>query len=235
MKGYPIVLTGLADGRCLVVGGGAVAARKAAALAEAGARPLVISPELGSEMEAMATAGLVEPLRRPYREGDLAGATLAIAATGDCEVNRAVSEEARRRAVPVNVVDDPELCTFIVPAVVRRGELTVAISTGGGSPALARRLREALEAVIDPGYGDLLAVFAELRPQIIASFAAAEQAALWRRLLDGEVLACLRTEGVGKARERAQQIVAQAASGNGTPRTAAPGGTATGTDPAGRG
>lgn len=207
MSGYAIVLTGLAGRRCVVVGGGAVAARKVAALVEAGARPVVISPEPGPELEEMAAAGQVEPIRRRYRAGDLAGATLAIAATDDRSVNAAVSDEAQGTGVLVNVVDDPERCTFIVPAVIRRRDLLIAISTGGGSPALARHLRQALEPVADPAYGDLLALLAGLRPRVQQQIAPSGQRPVWDRLLDGELLACLRAEGVEAARERAERIV----------------------------
>lgn len=215
MSGYPIILTGLAGCHSVVVGGGAVAARKAAALVEAGARPVVIGPEIDPALEEMATAGQVEVFRRLYREGDLAGAAIVIAATDDREVNAAVSAEARRWGIPVNVVDDPELCTFTVPAVVRRGDLLVAISTGGGSPALARHLREMLETAVDDAYGDLLAILAELRPRVQREVPLAARPAVWDRLLDGGILACLRTEGVDAARELAWLIVESYAVGIG--------------------
>ncbi len=211
MSGYPIVLVGLAGQRCVVVGGGAVAARKAAGLAEAGARPVVISPELGPEMESLVDLGQVDLLRRPYQVGDLAGAALAIAATDDRAVNGAVAREGRLRGALVNVVDDPELCTFTTPAVVRRGDLLVAISTGGGSPALARHLRETLEAAIDPAYGDLLDLLAALRPRLRQEVPPEAQSGAWERLLGGELLSCLRSEGKEAARERAERLLAELA------------------------
>ena len=211
MNGFPIVLTGLADRRCVVVGGGAVAARKAAALVEAGAHPVVVSPQFAPELAEMASAGQVELLERRYRQGDLAGAALVIAATDDRAVNAAVFGEAQSRGIPVNVVDHPELCTFILPAVVRRGELLIAVSTGGGSPALARHLREVLEAAVDPAYGELLALLAGLRPRVRREVPPASQRAVWDRLLDGELLSCLRFNGVEAARRLAEQIVQDAA------------------------
>jgi siroheme synthase-like protein len=207
MSGYPIVLTGLAGRCCVVVGGGAVAARKAQALVEAGARPVVIGPELGPEVEAMAVAGQVQIERRCYRPGDLAGAALAIAATGDRQVNAAVAEEARQRGVLVNVVDDPALCTFTLPAVVRRGDLLVAISTGGQSPAFARHLREMLEEIIDPAYGELLALVGSLRPRVLSRVLRERQLQVWKRLLDGELLAILRRDGRAAAEARAAEIL----------------------------
>ena len=207
MSGYPIILTGLSAGRCVVVGGGTVAARKAEGLVAAGARPVVISPELGHELQELAAAGRVEPIRRSYRAGDLAGASLAVAAAGERAVNVAVAQEARERGIPVNVVDDPVLCTFYAPAVIRRGDVLIAISTGGQAPALARRLREILEGTVDPAYGELASLLAELRPRVLEQVARPSQPAVWDRLLDGELLDTLRTEGMARARERAEQIV----------------------------
>ncbi len=207
MIGYPVVLTSLGERRCVVVGGGAVAARKVRSLIAVGARPVVISPMFCAELEALSEAGSISPIRRPYRPGDLEGAALVIAATGERAVNSAISHEAQRLGAPVNVVDDPALCTFIVPAILRRGDLTIAISTGGESPALARHLREMLENVLDPAYGDLLAVLAALRPRLRQQLSPEAQRRMWDRLLDGELLACVRTGGMEAARARAAEIL----------------------------
>lgn len=128
------------DRLAVVVGGGRVATRKTAGLVEAGAVVRVIAPRV--------TRGLAahQIERRPYRPGDLKGAVLAFAATDDRRVNHAVAGEARRRRIPVNVADALEECTFIVPARIRRGEVQIAISTGGRSPRLAKQLRRLLEA-----------------------------------------------------------------------------------------
>jgi siroheme synthase-like protein len=128
--------------RVVVVGGGKIAARKAAGLASTGARVRVIAPRI----ERGIAAGEIE--RRRYRAGDLAGAALAFAATDDRAVNHAVALEARRRRIPVNVADAAEECTFMVPARVRRGNVEIAISTGGRSPRLAKELRQRLEKVL---------------------------------------------------------------------------------------
>ena len=168
---------------------------------------MVIAPGLGPELEAMVAAGQVQAERREYRPGDVAGAALVIAATGDWQVNAAVAEEARQRDIPVNVVDDPHLCTFTVPAVVRRGELLVAISTGGQSPAFARYLRETLEKLVDPAYGELLALLGHLRSQVLRQVPREQQSQVWDRLLDGELLAILRRHGRAAAEARAAEIV----------------------------
>ena len=127
----------------MVVGGGAVANRKARKLLQARAKVAVISPEIAPELESVA----VEVHRRPYREGDLEGASLAFAATGVREVNAAVTREARERGVFVNVADEPAEGDFAVPSTLRRGRLQVAVSTGGASPTLATRIRHELEGL----------------------------------------------------------------------------------------
>jgi siroheme synthase-like protein len=148
---YPIFL-GLSGRRCVVVGGGEVANRKARKLLQARARVVVISPELQPELESVA----VEIHRRPYREGDLEGAYLAFAATDSRETNAAVAREAKERGIPANVADRPLEGDFAVPSVLRRGRLQVAVSTGGASPALARRIRGELEEVFGPEWAGIV-------------------------------------------------------------------------------
>ena len=125
----------------MLVGGGEVANRKVKKLSQARAKVVVISPEVQPELASMA----VEVRRRPYRAGDLEGAFLAFAATDRREVNAAVAREARERGIPVNVADRPVEGDFALPSTLRRGRLQVAVSTGGASPALARRIRQELE------------------------------------------------------------------------------------------
>ena len=156
-----------------------MAQRKVEGLLEAGAGVLVISPELTPGLEALAAADRVRVTRRAYRAGDLAGAGVAIAATGDREVNEAVFGEARERGVPVNVVDDPAHCTFHVPAVIRRGPVTVAISTGGASPHLAARLRREVAAIVGPEYGVLARILGEWRGWILRHVPAEAREAVW--------------------------------------------------------
>jgi precorrin-2 dehydrogenase / sirohydrochlorin ferrochelatase len=148
---YPIFLD-LSGRRCVVVGGGEVADRKARKLLQARARVVVISPEIEAELESVAA----EIHRRPYREGDLEGACLAFAATNSREVNAAVAREAKGRGVPVNVADKPFEGDFALPSTLRRGRLQVAVSTGGASPTLARRIREELEEAFGPGWAGIV-------------------------------------------------------------------------------
>ncbi len=136
----------------MVVGGGEVANRKARKLLRARARVVVISPEIGAELESVG----IEIHRRPYREGDLEGAYLAFAATNVRGVNAAVAREAKERGVPVNVADRPSEGDFALPSTLRRGRLQVAVSTGGASPTLARRIREELEDAFGPEWAGIV-------------------------------------------------------------------------------
>jgi len=162
---YPLFLD-TSGRRCVVVGGGHVAFRKVKPLLECGASVTVVSPEVCSEMQDLAEAHGVRLVLRGYQVEDLAGALVVIAATDDPVVNSRVSEEARGRGVLVNVVDDMHESTFIAPSYLRRGNLTVAISTGGRSPALARRIREKLEAELGEEYSHLSELLGEVRDEM---------------------------------------------------------------------
>ena len=140
---YPVYLN-LTGKKCLVFGGGPIAEDKIAKLQSTGAQVTIVSPTVTPNLQAWAHRGDFQWQPREYQAGDLEGAFLSIAATNDRQVNHEIFQEAERLGVLINVVDDPEQCTFIAPAVVRRGQVTLAISTGGASPALARKLREAL-------------------------------------------------------------------------------------------
>jgi precorrin-2 dehydrogenase/sirohydrochlorin ferrochelatase len=142
----------LSGRRCVIVGGGEVASRKARNLVEAGAEVVVISPEVSSELEGIST----EILRRPYEPGDLEGASLAFAATDVRAVNAAVTREARERGILVNVADAPSEGDFALPSTLRRGGLQVAVSTGGASPSLAREIRAELERLFEPGWAGVI-------------------------------------------------------------------------------
>src|SRR5918992_2933526 len=159
---YPVYLN-LAGKRCVILGGGTVAQGKIAALRQAGARITVISPEAPLGIQRAAQRGDVEWLARKYEPGDLEGAFIAVAATNVWHVNREIYEEAERRGVLLNVVDDPDLCTFIAPSIVKHDPITLAISTGGASPALARKLREALAQDPNLEWADLAEVLARAR------------------------------------------------------------------------
>jgi len=209
VSGYPITLVDMANACCVVVGGGEVAARKVSALREVGACPIVISPNLCEALQRQVEGGEIDAVEREYRPGDLAGARLVIAATDDPATNEAVWREAQAVGCLVNVVDDPARCNFYVPATVRRGDLTISISTGGNSPALARRIRQTLEQQFDTAYTAYLDLLGGLRPLIQERVADPERRkALWASLLDSDILDLLQAGEPQTARQRAEEIVA---------------------------
>ena len=159
---YPVYLN-LTGKKCLVFGGGPIAEDKIAKLQSTGAQVTIVSPTVTPNLQAWAHRGDFQWQPREYQAGDMEGAFLSIAATNDRQVNHEIFQEAERLGVLINVVDDPEQGTFIAPAVVRRGQVTLAISTGGASPALARKLREALteDAVLE--WADLARVLSLAR------------------------------------------------------------------------
>jgi precorrin-2 dehydrogenase / sirohydrochlorin ferrochelatase len=203
---YPLVLR-LAGRRCMVVGGGNVAARKVQPLIVGGAVVTIVAPELSPDIEALVSAGTVQAARRPFEPADLDGATLAFAATDSREVNRAVAEAARARGVLVNVADDPAACDFTVPALVRRGEVTLAVSTGGRSPAFARFLREQLEGWLTDARCELLELVAELRRELRTDGVSVESGRWQRAIADEAVAAALEAGNRDAARRRLRAIL----------------------------
>lgn len=200
MAYFPAFLE-LAGRRCLVVGGGVVAERRVESLVAAGAAVTVVSPALTPRLAGLAAEGRLAHLARDYRDGDLTGAALAFAATDAGDVNAAVAAEGRRRGVWVNAADDPAHCDFILPALVRRGELTVAVSTGGTSPALARAVREELERYLTTEYVTLAEIAAEARRELRAAGRVADAAA-WRRALAPDVRRLIVERGREAAKRR---------------------------------
>jgi precorrin-2 dehydrogenase len=161
----------VAERRCLVVGGGPVGAEKASGLLACGARVTVVSPELGESFAPLE----VEWRARGYRRGDLAGMFLVIAATSERSVNERVHRDAEARGMLCNVADVPELCNFILPAVHREGPIAVAVSTGGASPALARRLRSQIAELVGPRHAALALELEALRPEVKRRFGTYEE------------------------------------------------------------
>jgi len=175
------------DQPCLVVGGGEVAARKSALLLRAGARLTVLAPSLHPAFGADLAASRITHRAAGFRDEDLDGFILAIAATDDDAVNRAVAAAAKLRRIPVNVVDQPALCSFIMPSIIDRAPVIVAVSSGGASPVLARLLRARLETLIPAGYGRLAALAAVFRDQVKARFKPTERRRFWERVLQGPI------------------------------------------------
>ncbi len=162
---YPVFLN-INGKRCVVIGGGPVAWRKVQLLLESGAGVEVVSPELCSELAELAEKGQISVSYRHYQLGDLKDAFIAIAATDDSGVNLKIAKEARNNAVLVNVVDDAENSSFILSSYLRRGDVTIAISTGGRSPALARKIRTRLEKDFGDEYASLALLMDEVRREV---------------------------------------------------------------------
>jgi precorrin-2 dehydrogenase/sirohydrochlorin ferrochelatase len=167
MKVYPIFLH-IAGKPCLVVGGGSVGQRKVEDLLAAGAQVTLVSREATTALQTLAARELIIYLQEDFHPDHLNGMVLAIAATNDLNTNQRVSNAARARGLPVNVVDQPDLCSFVVPASIRRGDLTIAIGTGGHSPALAKKLRRDLEQIYGPEYGPYVELLGAIREKVLA-------------------------------------------------------------------
>jgi len=188
MRTHPVFLR-LDGRRCVVIGGDETAAVKARACIDAGGDVTVIAPTLIPDLARTVAAGGVRQLARAYRAGDLAGAFLAYASTRDPELVERLRAEAERERVLLNVADMPDACTFIAPAVLARGELQVAVGTGGASPGLASRVRTEIAGVVGPEYGTLAAILGAVRGLLPAG---PERVAVLGRLLDSPLLDLVR-------------------------------------------
>jgi len=200
---YPITLR-LEGVPCLVVGGGRVAARKAASLLHCGALVTVIAPQSCAELEQLGA----ELVPRKYEKGDVDGFRLVIAATGVVEVDRAVWLDAERAGVPVNVVDDPEACRFFVPSVLRRGPVTVAVSTAGVSPFLAAWLRRRIAEVVGPELADVAELVGEAR-RALREAGRSTESADWGSLVDEDLISVVADDGEARARRRVEDWLAR--------------------------
>ncbi|HEX9788538.1 MAG TPA: bifunctional precorrin-2 dehydrogenase/sirohydrochlorin ferrochelatase [Candidatus Binatia bacterium] len=185
MTYFPISLE-MTGRPCLVIGGGAVAERKIANLLEAGAEVTVISPEVTAAIARWEKHHELTLTARKFQDGDLAGFQIVFVATNDRDVNDAVYREGKSRGAWVNAADDPAHCDFILPSVLRRGDLTVAVSSGGASPALSRAIREELEVYFTPEYELLAKLAAEIREDLRRR-SMAVPFETWRQALSGDV------------------------------------------------
>ena len=207
MKFLPIFMNVTAES-CLVVGGGQVAARKVFMLQRVAANVTVVSPELCTELQVLLDKGEITHVNRPFEEADIEGQVLIIAATNQRHVNQQVSELANARRIPVNVVDDPELCRFIVPSIIDRSPVQIAISTGGASPVLARLLRSRLETLIPAAYGRLASLVESFRDKVKDRFATSHEIRrFWEQILEGPVADRLMAGQDTEARELLEQAV----------------------------
>ncbi len=196
---YPVFLN-LTGRRCVVIGGGKIAEGKVLKLMDSGAKIIVISPDATHAIRDAADLGGIEFIPRKYQSGDLKGAILAIAATNDRVVNQEIFEEAENLGVLLNAVDDPARCSFIAPSIVERGPVTLAISTGGASPALARKLRETLADSPALDWADATSVLAKAR-KIIKEKQIAVDPQRWQCSMTPELLALVKSDREDEALE----------------------------------
>ena len=207
MAYYPINLD-LSGRTCVVIGGGAVAERKVESLLEFGAVVRVVSPALTPRLSELASDKRIEHIESEYQPERLDDALLVIGATDDREVNKRISSDAQGRGMLVNIADDPELCTFYVPASVRRGDLVISVSTSGKSPSMARRLREEIETCYGSEYGLLADLMGSLRDEVKAAHSdPAERMRAFRRILDSDALRLLAEGRRDEALEAARKCI----------------------------
>jgi precorrin-2 dehydrogenase/sirohydrochlorin ferrochelatase len=199
MAYFPIYLD-MQQRPCLVVGGGNVAERKIAALLEVGAKVTVVSPHVTENIARWSRQGLIELQARRYRAGDTVGFRIVFAATDDEAMSDVVSRECRNSGAWINAADDPDRCDFILPSVLRRGDLTVAVSTGGQSPALARTIREELEYYFTAEYESLVKLAAEVRAELQEK-GISLPFENWQKALTGDVRQLLMRGDRARARE----------------------------------
>jgi precorrin-2 dehydrogenase / sirohydrochlorin ferrochelatase len=204
MSYYPIFLD-LTGRRCIVIGGGAIAERKIEGLLAAGAEITVVSPEISEGLRLLFAQRSIKHVSRKYENGDLSGYRLAFVATDDPATAAAVFSEARASGIWVNCADVPSCCDFILPAVIRRGELAVAVSSGGASPAATRAIREELESYLTQEFAQLVQTASEVRADLRQRSIHA-RAESWNEALKGEFRLLLRQ---GKAAEAKQLLLTQ--------------------------
>ena len=208
---YPVFLD-VRERLCVIIGGGQIAEGKIASLLECGASIKMISLEVTAEVQGMADSGILRLEKRAYRDGDLEGAFVAIAATDDNSVNREIVREAEMRNVLLNVADVTHLCTFIAPSVVRKGDVTVAISTAGLSPALARKLREELEVSSVLDYADLAPMLSEVRLELRKEGARIDPDH-WQTCLNQEILAMYHSDKLAAKKSLKEALLQGSPSG----------------------
>jgi precorrin-2 dehydrogenase/sirohydrochlorin ferrochelatase len=207
MRYYPVFLD-IAGKPVVVIGGGNIAHQKVVGLLKAGAGVTVVSPELNAEMASLQAEGRFRHIVRDYEPGDLEGYTLAFVATDDRSVNATVADEGKARKVWVNAVDDPPYCDFIMPGIAQKGDLIIAISTSGRSPAMARKMREEIEEFLTDDWAAMLELAAEVRAELREQGKLVD-ADIWNRALDGELKQMLAEGKQVEAKERLLRALSQ--------------------------
>jgi precorrin-2 dehydrogenase/sirohydrochlorin ferrochelatase len=201
VKYYPIYLD-VSEKRCVVVGGGDVAERKVMKLLECDAEVIVVSSVVTPGLEAMIKGNIIRHVSGDYNSEYIKGAFIVVGATDRDVVNEQIYRDSQELGIPVNIVDDPKRCDFIVPSIVRTGDLAIAISTGGKSPVMAKRLREDLEKTYGPEYGILLDIMGVLREKMITRGESPEDNKnVFESVLDSGIIEYIRKEEWGRVKE----------------------------------
>jgi precorrin-2 dehydrogenase/sirohydrochlorin ferrochelatase len=204
---YPIYLN-LKNKRVVVIGGGPVAERKVESLLGTGASIILISPEVTSRLASLAQMGDIQLHSRAYVPGDCSDAAVVFSATDDPDVSTAVFQEGTTAGALVNTADQPALCDFIMPAVVRRGNIAIAISTGGTSPGLAAQLRQKIGEIIGPEYAKLAELLSRVRPEIQRRIPdEVQRKALHHRILNSDIMDQLKRNDRAGAERRLREII----------------------------
>lgn len=207
MRYYPVNLD-IRDRRCLVVGGGQVGARKVKTLNECGAVVTVVSPEVSPALMQLDAEKAIILKQRPYRSSDVEGMFLVIGATDDESLNRRINADAERRNLLCNIADRPEICNFILPAIVRRGDFVMAISTAGRSPAFAKHIRKHLEAQFGPEYGTLLDLMGAIRAKLLAGAHEPEvHKPLFEQLITGDLLSLVKDKKIARIDQLLEKVL----------------------------
>jgi len=209
VKYYPLFLD-ITDRRCVVVGGGEVAERKAGRLLDFGASVAVVGMTLTPCLETMKKEGRIDHIAADYDKAVIDDAFLVIGATDSDEVNAEISHDARAKGILVNIVDDPDKCDFVLPSLLRQGDLLIAISTGGKSPALAKKLREDMEQLFGTEYGTLLEVMGQLREKLVVKGRSSdENRRLFESVVHSDILKHIKDKSWDKVRKTIYDITGE--------------------------
>ena len=207
MSLYPVNMD-IRDLLCVIIGGGTVASRKIESLLPCGAQIRVVSPMVIEQIAERAQAGLLDWQQKKYQQDDLSGAKLVFAATDNPSIQKQIVADADAAGILVNVIDMPESCNFQVPASFRRGRLLLTVATGGGSPALAARIRKELEVSYGPEYEMLVSLMADIRKEVFAfSDKPGEHKQMFEKILDSDILNCIRQKQWDKLSKLLQTIL----------------------------
>jgi len=207
MKYYPAYLD-IRNRRCLVVGGGGVGTRKVKTLLDCGARVTIISSQASRQLQKLTDNERVRIKKRSYQPGDLEGMFLVIGATDDEKLNRQISQDAEGRGLLCNIVDRPEICNFILPSIVQRGDLTISISTAGRSPAMAKKLRQDLEKQYGEEYADFLRLMGAIRQKLLRQAHEPEaHKSLFEQLINNGLLELIRENRIEEINSLLQAVL----------------------------